>query len=255
MKLCTWNVNGIRSAQTKGFLDWLQRDKPDVVGLQETKASEDQLDFFLRHPEGYETIWYSGEKAGYSGVAILTRVPPIELKFGLGEPSIDREGRVLTAEYKDFTFVTAYFPNSQPDHGRLPFKLHFANTMKTYLDSIVAKGKPVVLCGDYNIAHEEIDLANPKSNRETAGFLPAEREWMGTFLRSGYTDIFRKQHPGEPNHYTWWSYRPGVRQRNIGWRIDLHCVNNDFADRVARSWIQPEQHGSDHCPSWIELRG
>ncbi|NUM89110.1 MAG: exodeoxyribonuclease III, partial [Bdellovibrionales bacterium] len=231
MRLMSWNVNGVRAAQRNGFLGWLSNSDADVVAIQETKASPDQLDQSLISPPGYRSFWHSAEKAGYSGVAVYTRVDPLQVTEGIGAAEFDREGRVLQLEFRDFVLINAYFPNSQREHARLPYKLAFCDAMLKHCARLGKKGKNVVICGDFNIAHEEIDLKNPKSNRDNAGFLPEERAWMTKFLAAGHADVFREREPG-PGHYTWWSYRPGVREKNVGWRIDYHVVNRDFTDRV-----------------------
>ncbi len=253
MKIVTWNVNGIRAAERAGFLDWFKDQKADVVCLQETKAHPSQLSAFLLHPEGYQSYWQSAQKAGYSGVAVYTKKEPDEIIEGIGKSEFDSEGRVLGVRFKDLMVVSAYFPNAQRDHKRLPYKLAFCKSMLAFCKKWHAKGVNVVLCGDYNIAHREIDLRNPKQNQDNSGFLPEERAWMDHFLSSGYVDTFRSRNP-EPGHYTWWSYRPGVRAKNIGWRIDYHCVNEELDDRVKKCWIRPEVTGSDHCPVVLELK-
>lgn len=252
MKLLSWNVNGIRACIKKGFFDWFDQAQADFVCLQETKAQMDQLDLTTLSPKGYQSFWHSAEKKGYSGVAVYTKHEPLNVTRGLGDHYHDTEGRVLTLEMKDFVLVNAYFPNSQRDHARLDVKLAFCDAMQEHLDAWVAKGKNVILCGDYNIAHKEIDLANPKTNTNNAGFLPEERAWMTTHLENGYVDAFRKFEQG-PDHYTWWSYRPTIRERNIGWRIDYFTVNQDFEDQLKNCFHQPEVMGSDHCPLGLEL--
>ena len=256
MKLVSWNVNGIRAASKgSGYQNLFQEgsDQADIIGLQVIKCTPDQLDFWLAQPPGFHALWNPAKKPGYSGVAIFTRYEPLNVIEGLGDPEIDQEGRVLTAEFKDFTFINAYFPNSQRDHARLPFKLKFCDLMAKHLQSLRNKGKNTVLCGDFNIAHNEIDLKNPKSNMNNAGFLPEERAWMGQFLNLGYIDTFRYFNKN-PDHYTWWSYRPGVRERNIGWRLDYHVVNQEFEDRLLMTRHQPEVFGSDHCPVVLEIK-
>jgi exodeoxyribonuclease III len=253
MKIYSWNVNGVRAAEKKGFLDWLGRSEADFICLQETKAHPDQLEVFLKMPKGYQSHWFSAQKPGYSSVAIYTKHEPLDLQEGLGISEFDVEGRVLRLEFKDFHLISAYFPNSQRLGERLPYKLAFCQAMKNYCDQLVKKGKSVVLCGDYNIAHEAIDLRNPKQNEKNAGFLPEERAWMSSFLKSGYVDTFREFEKG-PGHYSWWSYRPGVREKNIGWRLDYHCVNEGFRDRLKSAAIHPDTHGSDHCPVSLEIR-
>jgi len=253
MKLISWNVNGIRSAHGKGFLKWFGDEKADIVCVQEIKAKPEQLEEEVIHPHGYFSAWHSAEKPGYSGVAIFSKKEPLDIKYGFGKKEIDSEGRVLIAEYADFTLINAYFPNSQREHTRLGYKLEFCAEMLKYCNKLKKQGKNIILCGDYNIAHREIDLKNPKSNMDNAGFLPEERAWMDEFLAAGYSDIFREKNP-EPGHYTWWSYRPGIRQRNIGWRLDYHCINGEFRDRVKSAYHRPKVTGSDHCPVGLELK-
>ena len=252
MKLITWNVNGIRAAGRTTFHSWFAQEAADVVCVQEIKAFREQLVEKLIHPEGYHSYWHSAEKPGYSGVAIYSKKEIQSLQVGIGDPLIDREGRVLTAEFKDFCVINAYFPNSQPEHGRLGYKLAFCEAMLKYCNDLQSKGKNIVLCGDFNIAHKEIDLKNPKTNKDTAGYLPEERAWMDKFTGEGYIDTFR-HFVKEPGHYTWWSYRPGLRERNIGWRIDYFAVNPAMKDRLKGASHQPLSRGSDHCPVVLEL--
>jgi exodeoxyribonuclease-3 len=257
MKIKSWNVNGIRSVQKKGFENWFNDVNAEIVCLQEIKATPDQLEENMIHPKGYHSFWAPAEKPGYSGTAIYTRDEPTDVKVGVGVPEIDREGRVLIAEFKkkslDLAVINTYFPNSQREHARLPYKLAFCDAILKVCNRYVKKGTNIVLCGDYNIAHEDIDLKNPKSNRDNAGFLPEERAWMSKFLKAGYVDSFRHFEKG-PGHYTWWSYRPGVRAKNVGWRIDYHCVNADFIDRVKVAKIHSQIMGSDHCPIELTLK-
>ena len=254
MKLVSWNVNGIRSVQKKGFLKWFEGESPDVVCVQEIKATEDQLEEEILHPHGYHSYWHSAQKPGYSGVATFSKKEPLSVKIGIGVDEIDAEGRVLTTEFPQFMLVNTYFPNSQREHTRLDYKLRFCDQILKYCNKLRKSGKNIVLCGDYNIAHREIDLKNPKTNQDNAGFLPEERAWMDQFLAAGYVDVFREKVADEPYHYTWWSYRPGVRAKNIGWRIDYHCVNEEFSDRVRDSAHQPKVQGSDHCPIILEVK-
>lgn len=254
MKLFSWNVNGIRAAGRGGFGKWFEEADADWVCIQETKASPEQLDECLRHPKGYHSFWNSAQKAGYSGVAIYSKREPLQIQLGMEVPEMDQEGRVLTAEYSDFILVNAYFPNSQRDHARLGFKISFCGQIFSYLESLRKRGKALVICGDFNIAHREIDLRNPKSNEKNAGFLPEERAWMDQFIQGGYVDSFRRFTPG-PGHYTWWSYRPGVRERNIGWRLDYFFVNSESGDRLKRVEHQTAVLGSDHCPVMLEMKG
>jgi exodeoxyribonuclease-3 len=250
----TWNVNGLRACAKNGFLRWFESEAADVVCLQEIKASPEQLDPSLRNPLGYHAFWHPAQKPGYSGVAVLTRREPDRVGVGLGIEAFDREGRVLEVEFGGRVVVCAYFPNSQRDHARLPFKLEFCEAISRRLAQLRSQGKHVVLCGDFNIAHRPIDLRNPKANENNAGFLPQERAWMESLLGAGYVDAFRRFEEG-PGHYTWWSYRPGVREKNIGWRLDTHLVNAEAVDQLVGSRIQAEVLGSDHCPVRLEMRG
>jgi len=253
MRLFSWNVNGIRAVHTKGFEDWFRKEAPEIVCLQEIKATPDQLEEKVVHPAGYHSYWHPAQKKGYSGLAIYTKHEPLNATYGLGAPEFDNEGRVLSVEYPDFVLVNSYFPNSQRDHARLDYKLAFCAAMHRYLDSLRAKGKNVLLCGDFNIAHQPIDLKNPKQNEKNAGYLPEERAWMDQFLKAGYVDTFRHFTP-DPGHYTWWSYRPGVREKNIGWRLDYFVANPELKGRLKAALHHPMVMGSDHCPVELVLR-
>jgi len=253
MKILSWNVNGVRAAQKNGFLNWFKDQKADVVCLQETKARQEQLDEELVHPKGYDSIWHSAEKPGYSGVALYFRKEPLNIQHGLGIHDFDSEGRVLIAQYKDFYLINAYFPNSGRDVSRLPYKLKFCEAILKKCESVRKSGKNIILCGDYNIAHKAIDLKNPKTNEKTAGYLPQERAWMDEFTEKGYVDTFRLFEP-DSGHYTWWSYRPGIRDRNIGWRIDYFCVNPEYKKQIKKSLHQTRVKGSDHCPIALEIQ-
>lgn len=253
MKLISWNVNGIRAAQRGGFLDWFEKEAADIVCVQETKANLEQLDQSLHHPMGYHSFWHSAQKAGYSGVAVYSKAEPLVVRHGMGIADIDSEGRVLELEFPKFVLINCYFPNSQRDHARLDYKLHFCEEILKHCQKLRSAGKNMVICGDFNIAHQEIDLRNPKSNMDNAGFLPEERAWMSRFLQAGYADVFRER-TQEPHHYTWWSYRPGVREKNIGWRLDYHVINQEFRDAVQAASHRPQIKGSDHCPVVLELR-
>jgi exodeoxyribonuclease-3 len=250
-RIYSWNVNGIRAAEKKGFLDWLASGGGDIVCLQETKAHPEQLSPTLTEPEGYHVYWSSASRKGYSGVAIYSKEEPLSVsRFGI--PRFDDEGRVLIAEYPSFTLMTGYFPNSQAEGARLDYKLDFNNAVLEWADAQVAAGKNVVINGDYNVAHKPIDLENPKQNEKNPGYLPEEREWMDRFINSGYVDTFR-MFSAEAKQYSWWSYRMQARDRNIGWRIDYHCVNKGFADRVKAAAIHQDVMGSDHCPVSIDI--
>jgi exodeoxyribonuclease-3 len=253
MRLLSWNVNGFRAVQKGGFAKWFADQKADVVCLQEIKVTPEQLDPEHLNPGGYHAFWHPAEKLGYSGTATFSRKEPLDVRLGIGDPEIDSEGRLLQTEFPGFVLINGYFPNSQRDHARLPYKLRFLKKLHAHADKLRAAGKHVVICGDFNIAHQEIDLRNPKTNVNNAGFLPEERAWMSSFLNAGYVDVFRKLEPGG-GHYTWWSYRPGVREKNVGWRIDYHVVNEELADRVRAAEHQPHVRGSDHCPVALKLR-
>lgn len=252
--LLSWNVNGLRAAERAGFLDWFAGQRPFAVCVQEIKAKPEQLTDALLHPHGYHGFFHPAEKPGYSGVATFTRDEPLAVVQGLGAGEFDREGRVLRTEFRDFVLVNAYFPNSQHDHARLDYKLRFCAAMLRLVNGYRRAGKHVLLCGDYNISHAEIDLANPRENRKSAGFLPEERAWMTRLLaRHGWVDTFRSR-CAEPGHYTFWNSRPGLRERNIGWRLDYFVANPELMERVARIEHQTKVRGSDHCPVALRLR-
>jgi exodeoxyribonuclease-3 len=254
MRIVSWNVNGIRAVEKHGFLQWLETEKPDILCLNETKAEPSQLSPELvapvaGFPDGkpYRSFWACAKKKGYSGVAIYSREEPLETRF-LGVPEFDDEGRTLIAEYPDFTLIACYFPNSQDGGKRLPYKLAFCAEMMKLCDGLTKKGRHFVLCGDYNIAHRPIDLARPKENERTPGYLPEERAWMAEFVGAGYVDTFRHFNPEATGQYTWWSYRTNAREKNVGWRIDYHCVDPAFLARVKSAARMPATTGSDHCP-------
>ena len=253
MKIISWNVNGVRAATKKGMLKWLEEESPDVLCLQEVKALPQDLDESILNPLGYKSFWHPAKKRGYSGVAIYSRTEPKKVTSGLGEEQFDSEGRTIIAEFEKFSLINAYFPNSQREHTRLGYKLEFCETILKYCNKIRKRGGNVVICGDFNIAHKEIDLRNPKENVDNAGFLPEERAWLDLFVEAGYIDTFR-EFCKDPHHYTWWSYRSGVRERNIGWRLDYHFVNKEFVSKIKNSFILPEVMGSDHCPVVLELK-
>jgi exodeoxyribonuclease III len=250
-RILSWNVNGIRSIAKKGLLDWLHHESPDILCMQETKASPSQLSQDLLEPHGYQAYWSPAEKPGYSGVAVYTRERPL-LVEPMGIPRFDAEGRFLLLEYADFTLITAYFPNSQDGGRRIDYKIDFCESMQALCDELDSAGRRFVLCGDYNIAHRPIDLARPRQNEQTAGYLPEERAWMDRFTAAGYVDTFR-MYNSEGGHYTWWSYVTRGRERNVGWRIDYHCVNPAAAGLVAASGMLSHVMGSDHCPIEITL--
>ena len=253
MKLFSWNVNGIRAAEKKGFLAWLENASADVVCLQETKANEEQLSKDLVTGNSFNTYWHSAEKPGYSGVATYSRQEPLYVQKGLGIEKFDREGRVLITEYDNFLLYNIYFPNGQMNQDRLDYKLEFYEELLIILDEQVASNVNVVVTGDWNTAHKEIDLARPKDNHKTSGFLPAERALIDKYIEHGYVDTFRYFHP-EPDRYSWWTYRFGARSRNVGWRIDYFFVNEGFMDSIIGADIHADVLGSDHCPVSLEIK-
>jgi len=255
MRILSWNVNGIRAVEKRNFTNWLVSENPDILCLNETKAEPGQLSPQLLNPpveKPYSVFWACAKRKGYSGVAIYTKEKPQDVHF-FNEPEFDSEGRVLIAEYREFSLIAAYFPNSQDERRRLDYKLAFCDAMLKLCNLLVKKGRHFLLCGDYNIAHTPIDIARPKSNENSAGYLPEERAWMDKFTAAGHVDTFRHFHPGEAGHYTWWSYIGSARERNVGWRLDYHCVDKGLLPKVKSSIIRPEVQGSDHCPVEIEL--
>jgi exodeoxyribonuclease-3 len=253
--IISWNVNGIRAVEKKGFVEQLLSLKADIVCIQETKAKPEQLSANLLRPgsgaQNYHSYFSSAVRPGYSGTALYSVQEPDEI-LTMGIKEFDDEGRVTAARFSDVVVISAYFPNSQQEGARLDYKLRFCDAVLAFCDRFVSEGLNVVLCGDYNIAHKAIDLANPKSNEMNPGYLPEERAWMDKFTASGYTDTFRR-FCSEPNQYTWWSYRFHAREKNIGWRIDYHCVNDSFLPRIKKSEILSTVTGSDHCPILLQL--
>jgi len=250
--LVSWNVNGIRSAFAKGFLDRLAELDPDVLALQESRALPEQLPEELRSPPGYHAYWFPARKKGYAGVAVFSKHKPLSVRHGLGDPEHDEEGRVLTLEFADLYLVNVYFPNARPGLARLGYKLRFNRDLERYLDGL-RREKSVVACGDFNVAHQEIDLANPEANRGNPGFSDQERQWLDKLLARGWLDTFRLFNR-EGGHYTWWSFRGNARARNIGWRIDYFLVDAASRHRVLEAGILPEITGSDHCPVSLSLK-
>jgi len=255
MRILSWNVNGIRAVEKKGFVSWVENEGADAICIQETKARPDQLSpalLEIRDKTGklYHAYWASAKKPGYAGTAIYSREEPLGVRT-LGESEFDDEGRVLQADFKDFTLISAYFPNSQDFGKRLDYKLKFCGAILKLCKKYRKEKRNFILSGDYNIAHTPIDLARPKENEGNAGYLPEERAWMDAFTGEGFIDTFRHFHPGERGHYSWWSYRALVREKNIGWRIDYFCTDRGFLPVIKTSIIRPQVFGSDHCP--IEL--
>ena len=252
MRLVSWNVNGIRAAQKKGFLEWLASDGPDILCIQETKANISQLSKALTSAAGYSAYFSPQERKGYSGVALYTREEPKSVDYGLGVERFDSEGRTIVADYGDFVLFGIYFPNGQRSEERLRFKMDFYDTFLERTDALRAEGRNVVVCGDLNTAHKEIDLARPKENSKISGFLPEERAWLDKFLERGYVDTFRVFNQ-EPGNYSYWDQVSRARDRNVGWRIDYFFVDDGFAGRLENAFILPEVMGSDHCPVGIEI--
>ncbi|MCK4715973.1 MAG: exodeoxyribonuclease III [Candidatus Marinimicrobia bacterium] len=252
MQIISWNVNGIRSAYRKGFLNWMSRQNPDIFCVQETKAYMEQLSYDLLNINGYHSVFSSAYKKGYSGVALYSKEKPNYVQNGFGIEKYDREGRIIVADYDDFVLLNIYFPNGQMNEMRLKYKLDFYDAFLDVVNSMNREGKNIIICGDVNTAHKPIDLARPKENQTISGFLPIEREWIDKFISHGYIDTFRKFHP-EPDQYTWWSMRTRARERNIGWRIDYFFVNERFEKNVKDAFIFPDVTGSDHCPVGIEI--
>lgn len=249
MKLISWNVNGLRAAVTKGFMESFEKLDADMFCLQETKLQPHQIELEL---PGYEQYWNSAVKKGYSGTAIFTRVKPLNVTYGIGIEEHDQEGRVITAEYDNFYLVTCYTPNSQRELARLEYRMTWEDAFRAYLLELDAK-KPVILCGDLNVAHNEIDLKNPKTNRKNAGFTDEEREKMTELLNAGFTDTFRKLYPDVTDAYSWWSYMGKARDRNVGWRIDYFITSARLDKDIVEAKIYPDIFGSDHCPVELEI--
>ena len=247
MKFISWNVNGLRACMQKGFLDFFKEADADIFCLQETKLQAGQLELSL---PGYHQYWNYAQKKGYSGTAIFTKKEPLSVSCGIGIEEHDQEGRVITLEFDDFYFVTCYTPNSQNELARLSYRMEWEDAFLAYLDGLKEK-KPVVFCGDLNVAHQEIDLKNPKTNRRNAGFTDEEREKFTRLLTHGYIDTFRYFYPDATGIYSWWSYRFKAREKNAGWRIDYFVVSHELADRLQDAKIHTEVLGSDHCP--VEL--
>lgn len=252
MKIISYNVNGIRAALSKGFISWLIAANPDMVCLQEVKANPDQLDFEIFEALGYQVFWMSAEKKGYSGVAILTKIKPKDIVLGCSIDKYDCEGRVLTLDFDDFSLMSVYMPSGSSGEIRQDFKMIWLEDFYNYIQLFKITRPNLIISGDYNICHQPIDIHNPKTNKNSSGFLPEERSWMGEFIDSGFIDTFRFFNP-EPHNYTWWSYRAGARQKNLGWRIDYHMATEAMNQRLKRAAILKEALHSDHCPILLEI--
>ncbi len=249
MKLISWNVNGLRACVQKGFLDFFKEADADIFCLQETKLQENQISLDL---PGYFQYWNYAQKKGYSGTAIFSKIEPIHVFYGIGIDEMDDEGRVITLEFEEFYLITCYTPNSQRELARLPYRLQWEEAFAQYLSKLDSQ-KPVVLCGDLNVAHKEIDLKNPSSNRQSAGFTDEERTAFGKLLDRGFTDTFRYLYPDLAGAYSWWSYMFQARKNNAGWRIDYFIVSNRLQDRICEASIHSQVFGSDHCPVSVEI--
>ncbi len=252
VKIYSWNVNGIRAVHKKGFVEWLEKDHPDILCIQETKAQPDQLPEKLISLGNYKSYFNSAHRKGYSGVGIYTLKEPMKIDNGMGIEKFDIEGRVQIADYEDFVLFNIYFPNGKMSEERLKYKLDFYDAFLDYINHLRDEGRNIVVCGDVNTAHKEIDLARPQENSNISGFLPVERAWMDKFLENGYVDTFRMFN-NDPDQYTWWSYRTRARTRNVGWRLDYFFVNEEFKNNIKASYILSDVMGSDHCPIGIEI--
>ncbi|MDN3669092.1 exodeoxyribonuclease III [Echinicola jeungdonensis] len=252
MKFVSYNVNGIRAALKKGFAEWLKEADPDVIGLQEVKATRDQIDNKIFEEMGYEVFWYPASKKGYSGVAILSKISPKHIEYGMGMKKYDEEGRMIRADFEDVSFINAYFPSGTTGGPRQDFKYDFLDDVYDYTQELNKKIPNLILSGDYNICHKPIDIHNPVANKNSSGFLPEERAWMDKFTSSGFDDSFRLMNK-EPHQYTWWSYRANARANNKGWRIDYHMTASPLRERIKRAEVLPEVKHSDHCPILLEI--
>lgn len=254
MRIISYNVNGIRAAIKKGFLEWLATNPADVICVQETKALQEDVDQTLFRKLGYEDYWFSAKKKGYSGVAIFTKIKPDQIIYGNGHGDSDEEGRVIQADFGDVRLINAYFPSGTSGTERQDFKYVWLDEIERWLKTLKKKHPNLILLGDYNIAHQEIDIHDPKGNKKSSGFLPPERDWMTKFLQSGWVDTFREIHP-EPHRYSWWSQRfPSVRLNNKGWRIDYINVTETLRNKIKDAEIFPDVKHSDHCPVYLELK-
>ena len=252
MKLLSYNVNGIRAAINKGFIDWLDSTQADVICLQETKANEDQVDVSEIKEMGYDCFWFSAQKKGYSGVAIFTKSKPNHIEYGLGVEKYDNEGRAIRVDFDTFSILNVYMPSGTSGEERQNYKYDWLDDFYDYVQELKKSIPNLLICGDYNICHQAIDIHNPVSNKNSSGFLPPERDWMEKLFTTGFIDTFRHFNT-EPHNYTWWSYRARAREKNLGWRIDYWAATNELKDRLIRSTILSEAKHSDHCPILVEI--
>lgn len=253
IRLLSWNVNGIRAIHRKGFLDWLAEDSPDILCLQETKAMKEQLAEELINADGYQSYFSSAEKKGYSGTATYTKIKPVKIENGIGIKKFDSEGRFLVTEFENFILFNVYFPNGKASPERLKYKMDFYSAFLKHLKKLLKQGKKIVVCGDVNTAHREIDLARAKENQKTSGFLPEERAWIDKLIKAGFIDTFRVFND-EPGNYSWWNMVTRARERNVGWRIDYFFISDNLSSNLKSAFILPGVMGSDHCPVGIELK-
>lgn len=251
-KFISYNVNGIRAALKKDWMGWIKSVDPDVVCIQETKAHKDQLELEIFKAAGYNTYWHSAEKKGYSSVAIFSKTEPDHIEYGCGIEKYDREGRILRADYGDFSVLSCYFPSGTTGDVRQGFKMNFLDDFYNYIQELKKTRPNLLISGDVNICHTAIDIHNPDRNKDTSGFKPEEREWVSKFIESGFVDTFRELNQ-EPHNYTWWSYRSGARNRNLGWRIDYHFISDSLQTKLKRAVILAEAVHSDHCPIMVEI--
>jgi exodeoxyribonuclease-3 len=252
MRILSWNINGLRAVAKKGFLEWLQKEQADIVCIQETKIQRYQISEELLNPEGYHCYLSCAERKGYSGVLTYSKREPEQVEYGFGIPHFDVEGRIIITKFPNFSLLNIYFPNGKRDQERLDYKMAFYDATLDLCNDLRDRGEKLVISGDYNTAHKEIDLANPKENETISGFLPIERAWIDKFVANGYVDTFRLFH-SEPDQYSWWTYRFKARERNIGWRIDYHFISEDLVPAVKDAFIMQDIMGSDHCPVGLEL--
>lgn len=251
-KIISYNLNGIRSAMSKGLIEWLKAADPDILCVQELKAEPGQLDLTVFDNAGYHHYWYPAQKKGYSGVAIFSKVKPDHVEYGCGIPHYDFEGRVIRADFGDVSILNAYHPSGSSGDLRQAFKMQWLADFQKYIDNLKKERPKLILCGDYNICHQPIDIHNPKSNVNSSGFLPEEREWIDQFMKSGFVDSFRHFNK-EPHNYSWWSFRANARAKNLGWRIDYNLVSGNLQEQMKRAAILPEARHSDHCPVLLEV--
>ena len=252
MKIITYNVNGIRAAMNKGLVEWLKAANPDVLCLQEIKATPDQVDVNQFEALGYHLYWYPAQKKGYSGVAIFTKLKPLHVEYGCGMEAYDFEGRMIRVDFETCSVLCAYHPSGSSGDERQAFKMQWLTDFQNYINQLKSSIPHLILVGDYNICHKPIDIHNPKSNAQTSGFLPEERDWFEQFIQSGFIDSFRYFNQ-DPHHYSWWSYRAGARSKNLGWRIDYNLVSSHLESNLKRSAILADAMHSDHCPVLLEL--